>query len=106
MSASNVKSVGLIEPLNELLHAAAKFGGDFDRGGDQQHLAETLTNIQTLKQRALSCVRGVGVLVEACALHGEGLESDAGVAVWFLTELAIELDDLERKVAAALKRGG
>jgi len=103
MSASGP---GFVEPLNELLHAAAKFGGDFDRDGDQQHLTETLANIQTLKQRALSCVRGVGVLVEACALHGDGVESDAGTAVWFLTELVMELDSMEGKVTAALKRVG
>lgn len=87
----------LVQPLIELLGSAETFGTDFDRPGDAGHLKETLANVRSLKDRALSSVRGISELMES--MEAAGLTPDgASFAVSFLTELAGDLSVIERRI--------
>src|SRR3990167_775324 len=63
-------NIPLLQPLIELLGSAEKFGSDFNRPGDVEHLKETLANVRSLKDRALSNVRGISELMESIEANG------------------------------------
>ena len=90
-------NIPLLQPLIELLGSAEKFGSDFNRPGDVEHLKETLANVRSLKDRALSNVRGISELMES--IEATGLTPHgASYAVSFLMEMAADMSVIERRI--------
>jgi hypothetical protein len=79
----------------QLLNDAATFGADFDQGGDQEAVSKALQNLGDLKARLLSCISGIGALLETAEEAAPG----ACVAVWFLADMVQDLDRLEGHLA-------
>jgi hypothetical protein len=87
---SSPDNTPLVQPLIELLGSASKFGSNFNRPGDTEHLKETLANVRSLKDRALSGAFMVTSLTED--------EPGLVPAVEFLMELAADLSAIERRI--------
>ena len=94
---SSPDNIPLVQPLIELLGSVEKFGSDFDRPGDAEHLNETLANVRNLKDRTLSSVRRVTELMEY--MEAAGLTpGGASFALSFLMELAEDMSVIELRI--------
>jgi len=91
-------NIPLVQPLIELLGSAEKFGTDFDRPGDVEHLNETLANVRSLKDRLQEAVRVLSEITRAAGESGTDVHHDSLTSGLFLIELTHDLDTIERQI--------